>query len=105
MHFPFMWVIADRGRFCMKTNGDAAEERRRRRRVVLGTGVGTTIEWFDFFIYAQAAALVFGPVFFHALGDQAGLLVSLATIGISFLFRPLGAAVAGHFGDRVGRRQ
>lgn len=89
----------------MSSNDEVAENRRRNRRVVLGTGVGTTIEWFDFFIYAQAAALVFAPVFFQALGPQAGLLVSLATIGISFLFRPLGALIAGHFGDRIGRRQ
>jgi MFS family permease len=90
----------------MENTGTAAADRRRQqRRVVLATGVGTTIEWFDFFIYAQAAALVFGPVFFAALGPSAGLLVSLATIGISFLFRPLGAVIAGHYGDKVGRRQ
>jgi MFS family permease len=89
----------------MDIRDDVAAVRRRNRRVVLGTGVGTTIEWFDFFIYAQAAALVFGAVFFHALGEQASVLVSLATIGISFLFRPLGALIAGHFGDKIGRRQ
>ncbi|MTD58946.1 MFS transporter [Amycolatopsis pithecellobii] len=80
-------------------------DRRQKRRVVLATGVGTTIEWYDFFIYAQASALVFGPVFFKSLGAQAGLLVSLATVGISFLFRPVGALIAGHFGDKVGRRR
>jgi MFS family permease len=66
--------------------------------------VGTTIEWYDFFIYANTAALVFAQLFFEPLGQQASLLVSFATVGISFLFRPLGAIVAGHLGDRVGRR-
>jgi MFS family permease len=66
--------------------------------------VGTTIEWYDFFMYANTAALVFAQLFFEPLGQQASLLVSFATVGISFLFRPLGAIVAGHLGDRVGRR-
>ena len=78
------------------------------RKVVLGTMAGTTIEWYDFFIYAQAAALVFAPLFFEpATGDNAGLarILSLATIGISFLFRPLGAIIAGRYGDRLGRKK
>ncbi|WP_241031898.1 MFS transporter [Rhodococcus koreensis] len=79
--------------------------RQQNRRVLFAAGVGTTIEWFDFFLYAQVAALVFGPVFFSSLGEQQAVLVSLATIGISFLFRPIGAMIAGHFGDRIGRRR
>ncbi|WP_460395304.1 MFS transporter [Actinophytocola sediminis] len=78
------------------------------RRVLGSTLVGTTIEWYDFFIYAQAASLVFAPLFFAPLSERsAGLseLVSLATIGISFLFRPLGAIIAGRFGDRLGRKR
>ncbi len=78
--------------------------RRESRRVAIATMVGTTIEWYDFFIYANTAALVFAQLFFEPLGQQASLLVSFATVGISFLFRPLGAIVAGHLGDRVGRR-
>ncbi|MCW2289932.1 MFS family permease [Leucobacter luti] len=74
------------------------------RRVAVATMIGTTIEWYDFFIYANTAALVFAQLFFEPLGAQAALLVSFATVGISFLFRPLGAIVAGHLGDRVGRR-
>ncbi|SLM88345.1 L-Proline/Glycine betaine transporter ProP [Brachybacterium nesterenkovii] len=66
--------------------------------------VGTTIEWYDFFIYAFAANLVFAPLFFEPAGKTAGFLLSLLTIGLSFLFRPLGAFLAGHFGDRIGRR-
>ncbi|MGH3584737.1 MAG: MFS transporter, partial [Pseudonocardia sp.] len=65
--------------------------------------VGTTIEWYDFFIYAICAGLVFGTEFFGALGEDA-LLLSFATTGISFLFRPLGAVLAGHLGDRLGRK-
>jgi MFS family permease len=78
--------------------------RREGRRVAIATMVGTTIEWYDFFIYANTAALVFAQLFFEPLGAQAALLVSFATVGISFLFRPLGAIVAGHLGDRIGRR-
>lgn len=82
----------------------ASRPRREGRRVAIATMVGTTIEWYDFFIYANTAALVFAQLFFEPLGQQASLLVSFATVGISFLFRPLGAIVAGHLGDRIGRR-
>ncbi|GAA4617028.1 MFS transporter [Saccharopolyspora hordei] len=82
--------------------------RREHRRVALGTLVGTTIEWYDFFIYANAAALVLTPMFFEpfvaSYGELAGRLVSFATVGVSFIFRPLGAVVAGHFGDKLGRK-
>ncbi|MDR7303616.1 MFS transporter [Haloactinomyces albus] len=74
-----------------------------KRRVILATMVGTTIEWYDFFIYAICAGLVFSTEFFGALGGDA-LILSFATVGISFLFRPLGAVIAGHLGDRLGRR-
>ncbi|MGC5169142.1 MFS transporter [Microbacterium sp. DT81.1] len=75
-----------------------------RRRVVFATVVGTTVEWYDFFIYASAAGLVFGQLFFAPLGADAAILLSFATVGVSFLFRPLGAFLAGHFGDKYGRR-
>lgn len=74
------------------------------RRVAVATIIGTTIEWYDFFLYANAAGLVFTALFFAPLGPQAGLLVSFATVGVSFLFRPVGAFLAGHFGDRIGRK-
>ena len=77
------------------------------RRVVAGTMVGTTIEWYDFFIFAQAAGIVFANLYFKPLDtDSPGLaqLVSWATIGVSFFFRPLGAVIAGRLGDRVGRK-
>lgn len=75
-----------------------------RRRVVFATIVGTTVEWYDFFIYASAAGLVFGQLFFAPAGEGFAQVLSFITVGISFLFRPLGAFLAGHFGDRYGRR-
>ena len=75
-----------------------------RRRVVFATVVGTTVEWYDFFVYAQAAALVFAPLFFAPAGEGFAQILSFITVGISFLFRPLGAFIAGHLGDRYGRR-
>lgn len=83
---------------------DTPTRTREERRVLASTLAGTTIEWYDFFIYAQAASLVFGPLFFAPSGGFADI-VSLATIGISFLFRPLGAIIAGRFGDRLGRKK
>ncbi|MBB3053173.1 MFS family permease [Prauserella isguenensis] len=74
------------------------------RRVAFATVIGTTIEWYDFFIYGTAAGLVFSQLFFAPAGSEIGLLLSFATVGISFVFRPLGAFLAGHFGDRIGRR-
>ncbi|MFH0411380.1 MFS transporter [Corynebacterium sp. L4756] len=82
----------------------AANTKAKDRRVAFATIAGTTIEYYDFFIYAQAAGLVFAPLMFEPLGSEFGLMLSLATIGISFLFRPLGAFLAGHLGDRFGRR-
>ena len=75
-----------------------------RRRVVFATVVGTTVEWYDFFIYAFAAGLVFAELFFAPAGPQFAQLLSFFTVGVSFLFRPLGAFLAGHFGDKYGRR-
>ncbi|MBS1675677.1 MAG: MHS family MFS transporter [Actinobacteria bacterium] len=74
------------------------------RRIAFATIIGTTIEWYDFFIYATSAGLVFAQLFFQPAGKEIALLLSFATVGISFLFRPLGAFLAGHFGDVVGRR-
>ncbi|WP_435121209.1 MFS transporter [Amycolatopsis thermoflava] len=73
-------------------------------RVAMASCAGTTIEFYDFFIYGTAAALVFPTVFFPALGSAAGTVASLATLGVAFVARPLGAVVCGHFGDRLGRK-
>jgi MFS family permease len=75
-----------------------------RRRVVFATVVGTTVEWYDFFVYALAAGTVFAQLFFAPAGAQFAQILSFFTVGISFLFRPLGAFLAGHFGDKIGRR-
>ena len=75
-----------------------------RRKVALATVIGTTIEWYDFFLYASAAGLVFAQLFFEPAGAQIAILLSFGSVGVSFLFRPLGAFLAGHFGDRVGRK-
>ena len=81
---------------------------REERKVLAGTLVGTSIEWYDFFIYAQAAGLVLAPLFLAPVAESnPGLaqVLSFATIGISFLFRPLGAVVAGYLGDKLGRKK
>lgn len=75
-----------------------------RKRVAFATMVGTAVEWYDYFIYAAAAGLVFGQLFFEPAGSGFGSILSFLTVGVSFLFRPLGAFLAGHFGDKVGRR-
>ena len=77
---------------------------RDRRRVVFATVVGTTVEWYDFFIYAFAAGLVFAELFFAPAGEGFAQILAFITVGISFLFRPLGAFLAGHFGDKYGRK-
>ncbi|MBN6039595.1 MFS transporter [Amycolatopsis sp. 195334CR] len=85
-----------------------ARRSREEKKVLASTLAGTTIEWYDFFIYAQAASLVLGPLFLAPVNQAApGLatVISLATIGISFLFRPLGAIVAGRYGDKLGRKK
>jgi MHS family shikimate/dehydroshikimate transporter-like MFS transporter len=85
-------------------SGEADGRRVTRRRVVLASLVGTTIEWYDFFAYSTAAALVFSDLFFPKLDETAGTLASLATIMVGFVARPLGAVMFGHIGDRVGRK-
>ncbi|GLK57226.1 metabolite-proton symporter [Methylopila capsulata] len=74
------------------------------RRVIAASCVGTALEWYDFFIYSSAAALVFGHLFFPKLDPATGTLVALATFGVGFLSRPLGGLVFGHLGDRIGRK-
>jgi metabolite-proton symporter len=73
-------------------------------KILLGSLVGTTIEFFDFYIYANAAVLVFPALFFPSSNATNAMLQSLATFAIAFFARPLGSALFGHFGDRVGRK-
>ena len=92
-------------------NGGDPRERRARRpsapslaKIVLASMIGTTIEFYDFYIYATAAVLVFPRLFFPA-GDPARPLQSLATFALAFFARPVGSVLFGHFGDRVGRKR
>ena len=74
------------------------------RRVLAASLVGTAVEFYDFYIYATAATLVFGPLFFKDLSPEGQVLASWATFAIAFFARPVGAAFFGHFGDRIGRK-
>ena len=74
-------------------------------KVALASLIGTVIEFYDYLIYATAAALVFSQVFFPALGEGAGAIASFATLGIAFIARPIGAVIFGHIGDRLGRKR
>jgi MFS transporter, MHS family, shikimate and dehydroshikimate transport protein len=75
------------------------------RWVVVASLIGTAIEWYDFFVYGTAAALVFNRLFFPTVDPLAGTLRSYGAFAFGFLARPLGAAIFGHYGDRVGRKQ
>ena len=73
-------------------------------RVVAASFIGTTIEWYDFFLYGTAAALVFNRLFFPTLDPLAGTMASFGTYAVGFFARPVGGIVFGHFGDRMGRK-
>ena len=84
----------------------AAEVKRRElRRVVASSMIGTTIEWYDFFLYGSAAALVFNRLFFPEYDPLTGTLLAFATYALGFVARPVGGIVFGHFGDRIGRKR
>jgi metabolite-proton symporter len=75
------------------------------RRVVLASLIGTTIEWYDFFLYGSAAALVFNKLFFPEYDPLTGTLLAFTTYALGFVARPIGGIVFGHFGDRIGRKR
>ncbi|MBB3664235.1 MULTISPECIES: MFS transporter [Prauserella salsuginis group] len=79
-------------------------ERKRMRTVAIASFIGALMEWYDFFLFGTASALVFGPVFFPDAEPTVGTLAAFATFGVGFVARPLGGVVFGHFGDRVGRK-
>lgn len=74
------------------------------RRVAIATMIGTATEWYDYFLYGTASALVFGKLFFPNVSATAGTLASFATFAVTFAVRPIGALIFGHFGDRIGRK-
>jgi MHS family shikimate/dehydroshikimate transporter-like MFS transporter len=80
------------------------DSRQQRRRAIIGSSVGTVIEWYDFTLYGLASALVFAPLFFPGAGDFAGLLGAFASFAVGFGARPIGGLIFAHFGDRVGRK-
>lgn len=75
------------------------------RRIVAASLVGTTVEWYDFFLYGSAAALVFNKLFFPESDPLVGTLLSFLTYAVGFAARPIGALVFGHYGDRLGRKK
>ena len=87
-----------------KAELDRESQRIQVRRAALASAIGTTIEWYDFFLYNTAAALVFPHLFFPASSAYAGAMQSFATYAVGFAARPVGAAIFGHWGDRIGRK-
>src|SRR5579862_7723772 len=80
------------------------EHKRQLRRALLASTIGTTIVWYDFLLYGTVAALVFGKVFFPGEDPLVGVLQAFGTFFIGFVGRPIGAAIFGHYGDRIGRK-
>ncbi len=78
---------------------------REMRRVIVASLIGTTIEWYDFFLYGTAAALVFNTLFFPKSDPITGAMLAFATYALGFVARPIGGLVFGHFGDRIGRKR
>jgi MFS transporter, MHS family, shikimate and dehydroshikimate transport protein len=97
--------MGDNARLERRLGGEKVGSTSAIKRVALAAFVGSTVEWYDFFLYGTAAALVFGDLFFPGADPTVGTLAAFATFGVGFLFRPLGGMFFGHFGDRVGRKR
>ncbi len=82
----------------------AAGQREPLERLATATAVGTAVEYYDFYLYASVAAMLFGPLVFPRLSATAGTVAAVATVAAAFVARPVGAVVFGHFGDRFGRK-
>ncbi|WP_337821578.1 MFS transporter [Amycolatopsis sp. A1MSW2902] len=78
---------------------------RQARRAAFASMIGSTIEYYDFFVYGSAASLAFNKLFFPTADPAIGVLLSLSTFAVAFVMRPVGAAIFGHFGDRLGRKR
>ncbi|SEK52070.1 MFS transporter [Rhodococcus maanshanensis] len=88
----------------MNENPEPGPAAAARSRVAMATLAGTTLEWYDFFLYGTAAALIFNKQFFPSLSPSVGTLAAFSTFAVGFVARPLGGLVFGHFGDRIGRK-
>ena len=74
-----------------------------KKRVLASAFAGTTIEWYDFYLYGTAAALVFNRLYFPTFDPLAGTLAAFGTYAVGFVARPIGGVIIGHYGDRIGR--
>src|SRR5271157_3821041 len=81
-----------------------SEHGRQLRRAIIASTVGTTIEWYDFLLYSTVTGLVFGKLFFPHSDPLVGVLEAFAIYTVGFIARPIGAAIFGHYGDRIGRK-
>src|SRR5213078_314210 len=81
-----------------------AEHRRQLRRAVLSATIGTAIEWYDFFLYSTVTGLVFARLYFPRADPLVGTLEAFGVYAVGFIARPIGAAIFGHYGDRLGRK-
>jgi metabolite-proton symporter len=97
-------MVLEPGEARRARSADDAERASQVRMAAIASVVGTSIEWYDFFLYNTAAAVVFKDVFFPSSTDYAGTLSSFATYAVGFAARPIGAAIFGHWGDRLGRK-
>ena len=86
------------------TLSPASNDRRQLRRAIIASTVGTTIEWYDFFLYSTVTGLVFGQLYFPKSDPVVGTLQSFGIYAVGFVARPIGAAIFGHYGDRIGRK-
>jgi MFS family permease len=86
------------------TTGATVPNERLVRRVALASGIGSMLEFYDFYLYGALSATIFGTLFFHSDDPAVGTLLALATFGVGFVARPIGGIIAGHFGDKVGRK-
>lgn len=86
------------------TTGATVPNERLVRRVALASGIGSMLEFYDFYLYGALSATIFGTLFFHSDDPAVGTLLALATFGVGFVARPVGGIIAGHFGDKVGRK-
>jgi MFS family permease len=93
------------GRISASRRETPAESSHRQRRMALAAVVGTAVEWYDFYLYAAMASIVFAVVFFPGADPQLATLQAFATFAVGFLARPIGGIVFGAMGDRIGRQK